>query len=265
VRAPGEPPRVAIVTVNFETPTLVAQLVFSLFRVLGSAEFAALVVVDNGSRDGSGALLRALEQTGLVRLIANRVQRNHGPAVTQALSWLARRQADRVDYVWVVDSDVVVLREDAVRASVAALEAAGAAAVGEAASDEEGLSDYSLLLDPALLWRPPLPPFVEDGYPSGALQRAARERGLGLAPFPFAREGFVVHAGRGTLRRLVEARHTTNRYYEWALTHHKPHFGEWPGAESRYCAFGDVFREEVPDDDPGTLVAACRRPGLARF
>jgi hypothetical protein len=246
---------------------LVAQLVFSLYRLLGRSEFATLVVVDNGSRDGSRELLQELDTAGLLHLLANREQRYHGPALTQAVSWLARRQAsappaERLDYLWIIDSDVVVLRHDAVRAAVSALETAGAAAVGEPSSDEDGLSDYSLLLDPASLWRPPLPPFLEDGYPSGALQRAARDEGLRLASFPFAQDAFVVHVGRATLRRLVEAGHTANRYYEWALEHQRPHFGEWHDARPRYDAFCALFRDEVPDDDAATLVAACRRGEL---
>src|SRR5438045_7088895 len=84
-------PRVGIVVANFNTRRLIAQLVFSLYRLLGRGEFAQIVVVDNASTDGSRELLNALHKEGLVHLIRNRNQRYHGPALTQGISWLARR------------------------------------------------------------------------------------------------------------------------------------------------------------------------------
>src|SRR5205814_5630343 len=88
--------RVGIVVANFNTGRLIAQLVFSLYRLLGRTEFAQLVVVDNASTDGSRELLNALHHAGLIHLIRNRSQRYHGPALTQGISLLARRQP-RVD------------------------------------------------------------------------------------------------------------------------------------------------------------------------
>src|SRR5712691_9012356 len=88
----GERPRVGIVVANFNTRRLIAQFVFSLYRLLGRSEFAQLVVVDNASTDGSRELLNALHDAGLIHLIRNRSQRYHGPALTQGISWLARRQ-----------------------------------------------------------------------------------------------------------------------------------------------------------------------------
>jgi Glycosyl transferase family 2 len=77
-------PRVGIVVVTFNTRRLIAQLLFSLYRLLGRNEFAQLVVVDNASTDGSRELLDALHEARLIDLIRNRHQRYHGPALTQA-------------------------------------------------------------------------------------------------------------------------------------------------------------------------------------
>jgi len=76
-------------------------------------------VVDNASTDGSLELLDALHGAALIHLIRNRRQRDHGPALTQAISWLARRQREvdrreQLDYVWILDSDLIVLRPTAV-------------------------------------------------------------------------------------------------------------------------------------------------------
>ena len=87
--APGPLP-VGIVTVNYNTRDLIAGLLFSLYRLLGSAEFGRIVVVDNGSSDGSLDFLRAAEGAGLIDLIANDANRYHGPALTQGVSLMAQ-------------------------------------------------------------------------------------------------------------------------------------------------------------------------------
>jgi Glycosyl transferase family 2 len=236
-----------------------------------------IVVVDNGSTDGSVEVLDALAGAGLIHLIRNPSQRYHGPALSQGVSWLAERQhevdpADRLDYIWVVDSDVVVLRSDTVVDAVAALKAAGAAAVGQRVLDDVHtrllrhsramLHPSSLLFDPALLWRPPIPPFVEAGAPALALQFAADEQGLRLLDFPFVEQGYLVHLGRGTLREIAHTKDSVNRYYRWATGHRDYHFGDHPHGAELYGRFGELFRTEVGEVSPERLVAACQAPGV---
>jgi glycosyltransferase involved in cell wall biosynthesis len=268
-------PRVGIVVVNSNTRRLIAQLVFSLYRVLGGSEFAQLVVVDNASSDGSRALLNELHGAGLIHLIRNRSQRYHGPALTQGISWLARRQrsvgvSDRLDYVWVLDSDVIVLRPDAIRDALDVFERSDAAAVGQTMGDpaynrllrhnQEMLHPCSLLLDPIRIWRQPIPPFLEDGAPATALQVAADDNGLRLLGFPFIEDGYLLHLGRGTLREVADGADTVNRYYEWAVDHSEYHFaGQENGAE-RLNAFCGLFDSEVGGLSPQHLVQACLRP-----
>jgi hypothetical protein len=90
----AERSRVGIVVATSNTRTLIAGLVFSLYRRLGSSEFARLVIVDNASTDGSRELLEAMHAAGLIDLIVNPRQRYHGPALTQGISWLAERQTE---------------------------------------------------------------------------------------------------------------------------------------------------------------------------
>jgi hypothetical protein len=262
---------------SFNTHRLIAQLVFSLYRLLGRGEFAQVVVVDNASSDGSRELLDALHDAGLIHLIPNRSQRYHGPALTQGISWLARRQRalaadERLDYLWVIDSDVVVLRPDTVRDALRLFEQTGAAAVGQKTDDPaynkllqhnpEMLHPCSLMLDPRRIWQDPIPPFLEDGAPSTALQVAADEQGLRLAEFPFIEDGYLLHLGRGTLREVAEGKDTANRYYNWAVDHRDYHFaGRADGAEL-LAVFTELFDAEVGDVIPDRLVAACLRPGI---
>ena len=210
---------VAIVVANYNTRRLIAQLVFSLYRLLGRDQFSELVVVDNASTDGSRELLAALHRARLIHLIQNRTQRYHGPALTQGVSWLAGART-QLDSVWVLDSDVVVLRADTVRNALAAARRLGAAAVGQRLGDDaydslltnnrEMLDPCSLILDLCLTWRDP--PFVEDGAPATALQVDADARGVRLAAFPFVEEGYLLHLGRGTLREVARRADTGNRH-----------------------------------------------------
>jgi glycosyltransferase involved in cell wall biosynthesis len=251
---------VAIVVANYTTRRLIAQLVFSLHRLLGRDQFSELVVVDNASSDGSQELLAALHRSRLIHLLQNRTQRYHGPAITQGVSWLGAR----TQHVWVLDSDVVVLRADTVRDALATARRLDAAAVGQRLGDDaydslltnnrEMLDPCSLILDLRRIWRDP--PFVEDGAPATALQVEADARGLRLAAFPFVEEGYLLHLGRGTLREVAHRGDTGNRYYEWALDHQEPHFGGNQHGQERYREFCDLFDSEVGALTPESLVRA---------
>ena len=131
---------VGIVVVNSNTRRLIAELVSSLYRLLGADEFAQLVVVDNASTDGSREFLNALHRAGLLHLIRNRSRAlprpgphaGHLPARAPPARW---RPGERLDYVWVLDSDVIVLRPDTVRDALAVFQRSGAALVGQKAGD----------------------------------------------------------------------------------------------------------------------------------
>jgi glycosyltransferase involved in cell wall biosynthesis len=81
---------VAVVTVSYNTRELTAFLLWSLRRIV-SWQALEIVVVDNGSRDGSAELLADAEHGGVCVLLANNVNRQHGPGLNQGVSWLASR------------------------------------------------------------------------------------------------------------------------------------------------------------------------------
>ena len=259
---------VAIVVANYNTSRLIAQLVFSIYRLLGRDQFSELVVVDNASTDGSRELLNALHQAGLVHLIRNRTQRYHGPALTQGISWLVGA-SNSVGYVWVLDSDVVVLRPDTVHDALVTARQLDAAAVGQRLGDDaynsllknnpEMLDPCSLIFDVRRIWRDAIPRFLEDGAPATALQVAADAEGLRLVGFPFVEGEYLLHLGRGTLREIARTGDTENRYYEWALEHQEPHFGGHERGAGLYRAFCDRFDADVGDLTPENLVQAILR------
>jgi Glycosyl transferase family 2 len=268
----GGRPRLGIVVVNFNTARLISQLLFSLYRVLGRSEFATIAVVDNGSTDGSRQILESLAEAQLIQLVANADQQYHGPGLNQGISWLADRQAsaepaDRIQYVWSLDSDVVVFRRDTARDALGAFAGTGAAAVGQIQDNRmtkralrnnaSMLSPFSLILDPIQIWQPSIPPFLDDGAPATGMQVAADADGLRLVAFPFVERGYLIHLGRGTLRAIAESRDTTNRFYAWAAGHNEPYYMGQEGAASMYRRFCEVFDEEVGDLTAEGVTAAC--------
>jgi len=262
-RAPEGRP--GIVVVNYNTRRLVAQLIYSLYRTLRPPAFS-LVVVDNGSTDGSAKLLSAIAAAGLCDLIRNPDNRYHGPGLNQGMSYLAQatQQAGAVPIgsVWLLDSDCVVLRPDALSAPCAVMRDTGAALVGQRGYDtsdaDELLGLHSLLIDPAQVWQPTIPPFQDHGSPSEALQRSCAQAGLLAVDFPYTRDGYVLHLGRGSLREIVATGDRTNRHYEWATTHNEPHFALEVDAPAAYAAFQAAFARDVPTLDAASLIRACR-------
>jgi Glycosyl transferase family 2 len=87
---PVTPGRAAVVTVSYNTRELTALLLWSLRRIL-KWESLEVVIVDNGSTDGSAELLAKIDAAGGCRLIPDAGNAMHGPALTQAMSFLASR------------------------------------------------------------------------------------------------------------------------------------------------------------------------------
>lgn len=258
---------VAVVMVSFNTMALTAQAIYSLYRNVRQPKFH-LVVVDNASTDGSAQMLQALSGAGLCEAILNTEQRYHGPGLNQAIDHLARRQAriaetDRIGYVWILDSDCIVIREDALSGAAELMRSTNAGLVGQWTFDEWHAGDmmglHCLLMDPRQVWQAKMGRFEEDGSPSENLHRSVRHAGIVAAEFPFTRNGYAVHLGRSTLRSVVHQQDQDNRYFGWASSHHEPHFMGEPEAPARYAAFLQAFHDDVGDLSTASLIDACQR------
>ena len=239
------------------------MLLWSLRRIVNWPGLE-IVIVDNGSQDGSAELLAEAGRAGVCVLLANDVNRQHGPGLNQGISWLAARPGRRPGWIWVLDSDVAAVRPGVLSAALSVAEREHAALVGEPQWDQwhqvQHLGLYSLLLDPAQVWRHGIEPFTDGGDPSFDLLRSAARSGLRLASFPFTAEGHVIHRGRGSLAAVFAAADHSHPLYEWAAGHHDPHFGQVPGADQRYQALLRAFRQETGTLTGTSLVAACRYP-----
>ena len=253
--------RVAVVSVSYNTRELTAFLLWSLRRIVKWRDLE-IVIVDNGSRDGSAQLLAEAARAGVCVLLANGVNRHHGPGLNQGISWLASRPGPRPEWIWILDSDAVAARPDVLSAALAAAHSGSAALVGEPQWDQwhqaERFELYSLLVDPAQVWRPELGAFADGGDPSFDLLASAARAGLGRAAFPFAGQGYVIHRGRGSLAAVFATGELSHPLYQWAVGHHDPHFGEVPGAGQRSEALLREFRRETGELTGASLAAACQ-------
>jgi glycosyltransferase involved in cell wall biosynthesis len=253
------PGRVAVITVSYNTRELTALLLWSLRRVL-AWESLEIVAVDNGSKDGSAELLAKIDAAGGCRLIANPGNVRHGPALNQALSFLAARRTEMPRWVWVLDSDVVISRADALGQAVRRAEETAAAVVGESWRDDEHDKDrflaYSLLIDPVRVWRDGIEPFADGGDPAFGLLQSAEAQRETLAEFPFARDGYVIHRGRSSLFTVWASDDTAHPDHGWARDHHEPHFALVEGAAVRHADLLRAFRADVgPLDEPKAVEA----------
>ncbi|HUN36672.1 MAG TPA: glycosyltransferase family 2 protein [Trebonia sp.] len=252
---PVTPGRVAVVTVSYNTRELTALMLWSLGRILRwEAGALQIVVVDNGSRDGSAELLARIESAGGCRLIRNASNIMHGPAVTQAISFLASSGSELPQWVWVLDSDVVISKPDALERAVKRAKQTNAAIVGESWWDPwqeaSRFLAYSLLINPVLVWRDGIEPFADGGDPALGLLQSAEAAGETLAEFSFVRDGYLLHRGRSSLSAVWESGDTRHPSYDWARDHHEPHFGLVGGAAAKHDMMVAAFRAEVgPLDD----------------
>jgi glycosyltransferase involved in cell wall biosynthesis len=257
----GTPGGVAVLTVSYNTRELTALLLWSLHRILAWPDLE-IVVVDNGSRDGSAELLAEAAAAGVCVLLANDVNRQHGPGLKQGISWLAARPGPLPAWIWILDSDVVVARPGALSGALAVARDRSAALVGEPQWDPwhqaERFGLYSLLMDPARVWQPQVGPFTDGGDPSFDLLASAARLGVGMAAFPFTAGGHVIHRGRSSLASVYAAGDRTHPHYWWAAGHHDPHFGAVPGASQRHEALLREFRDQTSPLTGTTLAAATR-------
>jgi glycosyltransferase involved in cell wall biosynthesis len=256
---------VAALTVSYNTRELTAFLLWSLHTIVSWPELE-IVVVDNGSRDGSAQLLAGAERGGACTLLANQGNRHHGPGLNQGISYLAARSGPRPEWIWILDSDVVAARSDALSAAVATAREHSAALAGEPQHDQWHANGrfgmYSLLMDPAVAWQPEIGPFSDGGDPSLGLLVSAARLGIPMTPFPFTATGHVVHRGRGSLAAVHAAGDRSHPFYQWSEDHRAPHFAGVPGADQRYHVLLREFRKQTGSLTGASLAAACRRaPG----
>lgn len=265
----GKVPRVAVITVNYNTRQLLARLLFSLTRIPNDhVRVGPIVVVDNKSTDGSRELLKTLADRGVVRAILNETQMYHGPGLNQAMQLLlqARAAGDAVcqdiDYVFVVDSDVIITKGELFAHLIRELKTTGTCLAGEVLDNEPIDGGYahvsSMLFDPQKIWRKGHTAFEEHGTPALNLQRSVVQRGHYRLHFPVRSEFYLVHLWSGTLQSICSGGDKGNRYFAYAQQQTSQRGVDEPRIVNVLQEFESVFVESVSQpDDPSAIAEAC--------
>lgn len=193
--------RVSAAVVNFQTPDLIETAVRTFH---GHYPDVKLLVVDNGSQDGSRELIQRLARDlglGITPLLLESNQ-YHGPAMDVAI-----RSLD-TEFIYLFDSDTETHKGGFLEEMVSACGPADMYGAGKIVhvnrrgfAAREGVpvlsSAYMLIKRPLYL---ELPPFVHHGLPALENFRAAASRGYRVAPFPI--DQYIKHLGRGTAKRF---------------------------------------------------------------
>mgnify|MGYP002640186401 CR=1 FL=1 len=222
---------VAVVIVNYNTKELLTLLLFSIYKNLGIEQIAKIVIVDNNSNDGSVELLRTLDSKGIVHLISNKSQKYHGPALNQGIEYLNKNKnffAKPFRYIWILDSDVIILKNNVIHEAVRFMKKTNASVIGQFqfnTSEEGDPHVSSILIDPVKVWNRQIHPFTENGMPTILFYKDIRKHELKIIDFPFRSENYIIHLGEGTLMQIFNNNNSENKQYKWASLHHKHHYG----------------------------------------
>lgn len=190
---------VSAAVVNYQTPDLTETAVRS-FRT--HYPDVPILLVDNGSRDGSPELIEQLAGELNVEPLFLDENRYHGPAMDLAMHHLS------TPFVFLLDSDTETKKGGFLEEMLTPLEDPAVYGAGKIVHvDRRGFAaprGIPVLVSAFMLLRRgtylTLPPFVHHGLPALKNFQAAAERDLMLAPY--AIENYITHLGRGTAERF---------------------------------------------------------------
>jgi hypothetical protein len=174
---------VAALTVSYNTRELTAFLLWSLRTIVSWPELE-IVVVDNGSRDGSAQLLAEAERDRVSRCSPITAAAITAPGSKRNLLPGLPAGPRRVD----LDPglDVVAARPGRAVPRPPPWPGHSAALVGEPqrpVASRQALRDVLVLMDPTVAWHPQAGPFADGGDPSLGLLVSAARLGIPMAPF----------------------------------------------------------------------------------
>jgi len=240
--------RVSVVTVSFNTLRLTKLMLLTLADCWLHAQPRKLVVVDNGSTDGSREFLRRLSVSSpILHVIENRGQSSHAHGLRCGIRHIESIEREisvtqRTNVFLIVDSDVIFLSSDLFPRIIEVLIRQDAALVGQLQYDvgEPYAHPCCMLLRRDCYGDKRVLPFVNHGAPALWLQRSMRKAGMKIVDFPVLEESFIVHRGRGT----IDAIPSHARFHSCATApYHGAHYhgnanGEqlWYATESRFDA-----------------------------
>lgn len=196
---------ITAIVVNYQTPDLSSQAVKSFHKFYPQIP---ILIIDNGSKDNSSEFLTKITDNSpqLIRLISNKKNIHHGPAMHQAIGLLDD------EFILFLDSDCEVLNGGFIEKMFAALESdSHNYAVGklihmnERGFDvAEGQNSIKYIRPICMMIRRALyknlEPFQYHGAPCLKNMIDAGKQGYNLIAFNV--EDYIHHKGRGTASRF---------------------------------------------------------------
>lgn len=220
---------VGIVIVNYNTRDLLTILLFSIFKNLSIDRISKIIIVDNNSQDGSKILLKNLNNNPLIKVVNNRNQQYHGPALNQGIALLnkIRKREKPFRFIWILDSDVIILKKNILKDAIDFMINKNAAVIGQFQYDHSNLGDphvSSILIDPEKVWNRQIHPFTNNGMPTVLFYKDIRKHEMKIYDFPFRSNNYILHIGRGTLMQIFKNQEKINQHFQWSNTHNDYHF-----------------------------------------
>lgn len=247
--------KILLAIVNYNTAQLISHLLFSLFRFMSAKARSNMdiLIIDNASTDESRDILLAFQQVGMIRTILNDRQLYHGPALNQAVDVAVM---EKYDYLWTMDSDVVVIREEIVYDAIEFMVKTNAAIIGQEylTMRMDNVPHISCMVFDMARCKPK---FGHSGNPARKICAEAEP----ILNFPFRREYYILHMGGGT-RAMIKA--TNDQGNEFFAV--RGSLSAWPDGElpsQIYEQFKQIYQSEVPT--PDHLLEACHRPATLQL
>ena len=171
-------------------------------------------------------MLKKLDENGLIKLISNSKQKYHGPGLNQAINYLSKRVKEKqisFRYIWILDSDTIVLRKDTVDEAYLFMQETGSSVIGEFQTN--GYPHISSIwIDPFKVWKKHVSPFTSCGFPSLKFYRDVLNRKGTINQFSFMKNNYVLHLGEGTLKQIYNKKDFNNEFFDWASKFHMHHY-----------------------------------------
>ena len=253
--------KVLITIVNYNTKELLSNLLFSLFRVLGSKPLrnCDILVIDNNSSDGSRTIIKAMRKAGLIRAILNTKQMYHAPALNQGLE-IAKQE--KYDIFWAIDSDVVILRQHAVRDALNSMQSRNIDMMSQ--YNNAGESHVSCMMLRVSTMEKLQATFLHGGNPSRYMERHCRRSGAKVRNFPFRSHYYILHVGCGTRKAIKDLGDTSNAWFE-DIADCSPWYHGDPLAPAIHDNFKQLFMQEIPRITPRAIVKACTKKDIVQL
>ena len=226
---------ISIIVVNYNTLYMIAHLLYSIYEKIEYEQGnIRIIVVDNGSFDGSWDFLKLLERNALKNLVRLRRHRGHGPALRIGIRAIEKFEKDvslenKTGTMLTMDSDVIVLKRDLITDSITCLYSKeNAAMLGQLQfdnlADRGGYAHPScLMIKKEIYDLPHVKSFVLSGAPATKLHISLRRKGYRILNFPYRERGYILHLGRGTINMVRAYGLVENPSYECGGKGHHYH------------------------------------------